>query len=108
MRVQVAARHCHIPQPIRERAEELLGKLTKYEPGIASADMVFEEEKLLKRVEVILSISRSEPVIATGEGQDFRTALDKAVDRLSRMLKRRRSQTTDHKAPPLSDGAASV
>ncbi|MEJ2203811.1 MAG: ribosome-associated translation inhibitor RaiA [Gemmatimonadota bacterium] len=106
MRVQVAARHCQIPDSTRTRAEYLVGRLTKYEPGIASADVVFEEEKLQKRVEAILSIARSEPVIATGEGQDFRTALDKAVDRLIRILKRRRSQMTDHKAPPLSEGVS--
>jgi ribosomal subunit interface protein len=108
LRVQVAARHCQIPDSIRTRAEELVGKLTKYEPGISSANVIFEEEKLGKRMEVILSIARSEPVIATGEGQDFRTALDKAVDRLSRILKRRRSQNTDHKAPPLSEGVSGM
>ncbi len=108
MRVQVAARHCQIPDSVRTRAEALVGKLTKYEPGISSASVIFEEEKLQKRMEVILSIARSEPVIATGEGQDFRTALDKAVDRLSRMLKRRRSQMTDHKAPPLSEGVSGM
>lgn len=108
MRVQVAARHCQIPDSIRSRAEVLVSRLTKYEPGISSASVIFEEEKLLKRMEVILSIARSEPVVATGEGQDFRTALDKAVDRLSRILKRRRSQSTDHKAPPLSEGVSGM
>jgi len=103
MRIQIAARQCEIPDSVRSRAEEQLGKLSKYEPRLAGAEVVFKTEKHLKKVEAVLSIDRGEPVVAGGEGAEFREALDLMVDRLSRILKRRRSQKKDHHGPSISE-----
>jgi len=96
MRVQIAARHCEIPDAIRERTREQLGKLSKYEPRLSGAEIVFEVEKHLKKVDAILKVDREEPVMASGEGTEFREAVDQMVDRLSRMLRRRRKQLKDY------------
>ncbi|HZD04338.1 MAG TPA: ribosome-associated translation inhibitor RaiA [Longimicrobiales bacterium] len=102
MRVQIAARHCDLPDPVRARTEVQIQKLTKYDPRVSSAEVVFEVEKHLKKVEGILSVDRDEPVVAHGEGDEFREAVDQMVDRLARMLRRRRSQRTDHQATRLT------
>jgi ribosomal subunit interface protein len=99
LRVQVAARHCEIPDSVRTRTEEQIGRLAKYDSRIDLADVVYEEVKHLRSVEVILSIRGGEPVVARGEGDEFRSALDKVVDRLRRILTRQRSQLTSHRAP---------
>jgi ribosomal subunit interface protein len=104
LRVQIAARHCDVPDSVRRRTEEQIGRLAKYDPRVGAAEVVYEEEKRTKKVEVVLSVDRSEPVVARGEGEEFRTALDKAVDRLSRMLKRQRDQAKSHQAPRISEG----
>jgi ribosomal subunit interface protein len=103
VRVQIAARHCEVPEPVLARTEQQVKKLAKYDPRVSAAEVVFEIEKHVKRVEGILSIDRDEPVVARGEGDDFRLAVDQLVDRLARMLRRRRSQQTDHHAPPLTE-----
>lgn len=107
MRVQVTARHCEIPDSVRTRTEEQIVRLAKYDPRIASADIVYEEVKRVRRVEVIVSIHGGEPVIARGEGEEFRTALDKVVDRLSRILRRQRAQAKDHQGPRLAEKVTS-
>ena len=71
-------------------------RLARYDPRVGAAEVVFEEEKRIKKVEVVLSVDRTEPVVARGEGEEFRTALDKVVDRLTRMLKRQRGQAKSH------------
>ena len=96
MRVQIAARHCEIPDTVRQRTEEQLGKLSKYEPRLSGAEVVFEVEKHRKKVDAILKVDREEPVLASGEGAEFREAGDQMVDRLSRMLRRRRKQMKDY------------
>ena len=96
MRVQMAARHCEVPHTVRDRTEEQLGKLSKYEPRLSGAEVVFEVEKHLKKVDAILKVDREEPVVAKGEGIEFREAVDQMVDRLSRMLRRRRKQKKDY------------
>lgn len=104
MRVKIAARHCDISDPLRERAESQMQRLTKYHPRVTGADVVFTEEKRDRHVEVILSVDRGEPVVARADGREFRSALDKVVDRLSRMLRRAREAEKDHQAAPLSGG----
>lgn len=103
VRVQIAARHCDVSDPIRSRTEEQIRKLTKYDPRISAAEVIFEAEKHVRKVEGILSVDRDQPVVAHGQGADFREALDQLVDRLARILRRRRSQRTDHQAPPLGN-----
>ncbi len=107
MRIQISARHCEIPDSTRERTQEQISGLTRYDPDVAAAEVVYEEEKHLRRVEVILSIDRGDPVVATGEGDEFRAALDQVVDRLRRILRRRRGQRKDHQGPRLAGGLAS-
>jgi ribosomal subunit interface protein len=99
MRVQIAARRCEIPDTVRSRTEEQLGKLSKYDPRLSGAEVVFEVEKHLKKVDAILKVDREEPVLASGEGAEFRDAVDQMVDRLSRMLRRRRKQKKDYHRP---------
>jgi len=106
MRVQIAARKCEIPDSVRSRTEQQLGKLNKYEPRLSGAEVVFRIEKHLKKVEAVLSVDRGEPVVARGEGGEFRVALDLMVDRLSKILRRRRSQKTDHQGPSISETVA--
>ena len=99
MRVQIAARRCEVPDAVRDRTEEQLEKLSRYEPRLSGAEVVFEVEKHLKKVDAILKVDREEPVVASGEGVEFREAVDQMVDRLSRMLRRRRKQKKDYHRP---------
>lgn len=100
MRVHIAARHCEVPSEVLERTETQVASLSKYSPRATTAEVVYLEEKLAKVVEVIIHIDGGEPVIARGEDTEFRTALDKVVERLSRRLRKQRERRTDHQAPP--------
>ena len=73
--------------------------LSKYSPRASAADVVYTEEKLDKLVEILIHIDGGEPVVATGRDPEFRPALDQAVERASRMLRKQRERRTDHKAP---------
>jgi ribosomal subunit interface protein len=106
MRVQIAARHCDVPDSVRTRTEEQLEKLSRYEPRLSGAEVVFEVDKHLKKVDAILSVDRDEPVVAGGEGAEFREAVDQMVDRLSRILRRKRSHKKNHHRPSLSETVA--
>lgn len=101
MRVQIAARHCEVPDPVRERAHDLVTRLTRYDDRVSSGEVVFDEEKHTRKVEVIVSLDGAPPVVASAEGGEFRAALDKAADRAGRMLRRGRAQLTDHQGPGL-------
>lgn len=92
---------------MKARAEERIQKLVRYEPRLSSAQIVFEVEGHAKRVEAVLSTAnRAEPVIARGEGGDFRSALDTMLDRMGRILRRRRDQITDRKGANAAEAAS--
>ncbi|MEQ8331211.1 MAG: ribosome-associated translation inhibitor RaiA [Longimicrobiales bacterium] len=102
MRVQITARHCDISDSVRERAETQMARLTRYDPRLSAAEVIFDEEKHIRKVEAILSIDRGSPVVARADDRDFRPALDKVVEKLSKQLRRTRDQVVDHQSPPLS------
>lgn len=106
MEVRITSRHTDLSDPLRERAEELISKLTKYEPRLSAAEVVFIEEKRSVRVEGLLHIDRKDPVVATGEAEEFRSALDQLVARLTTQLRRKHSRVVDHQAPKLSEALA--
>lgn len=104
MRVQIATRHCDVPDPVLERTHKQIERLQRYDPRISAADVIFTEEKNSRGIEVVLHVDRTDPVVARGEARDFGAALSKAVERLSRQVKDQRDQHTDHQAPSLSEG----
>ncbi len=105
MRIQIVARHCQVPDSIRLRAEEQFRKLSRFDGALSSAEIIFEEEKHRKRVEGILSVDGEEPAVAHAEADDFRGSLEKTVERLEKILRRRKSQRIDHQGPSLSEVA---
>lgn len=104
MRVSITERHCNVPAKVLTRTEEQVSALSKYEQRATAADVIFTDEKHTRKVEVVVHIDAAPHMAARGEGDDFRTAIDQAVDRLRRMLREGRVQRRDHKAPPLSEG----
>lgn len=103
MRIQIVARRCEVPDSVRRRAEEQARKLARFDGSLSSAEIIFEEEKHRKRVEGILAVDGEEPAVAHAEGDDFRGSLDQAMDRLQKILRRRKDQKMDHQGPKLSE-----
>ena len=103
MEVRITSRHTTLPEPLRARTQELLSKLNKYGVRISVVEVVFDEEKNSKKIEAILHIDRSAPIVATGEGDEFSEALRQVNERLVRQVRKLHEQTKDHRAPPLTE-----
>ncbi len=103
MEIRITSRHTDLSDALRERTEEVLNKLTKYEPRVSVAEVVFDEGKRSKTVEGIIHVDRGDTVVASGEADEFRPALHQMIERLSRQLRRRHEQKRDHQAQKLSE-----
>lgn len=88
MRVTISARHCEIDESLRERAEAVLSRLDQMTPFAQEATVVFDAEALRQSVEIRFRLSGGQVLVATGDGEDHRTALDRAEARLRRQLER--------------------
>jgi ribosomal subunit interface protein len=100
LRVQITTRGCDVPQDVLTRARDQVEALAKFNPRAASADVVFEEERVTRKVELIVHAEGSPPVVGQGEAPEFRTALDQALDRVGRRLREQRKRKRAHQAPP--------
>lgn len=103
MRIQITARHCDIGQDVKERAEELIERVKRFDPGLSSAEVVITEEGRQYRAEGILHIDGKNHVVAQGEADDLMAALDLMYNRLSKILRRKRSAEKKHQASSRSD-----
>lgn len=103
MRIQITARHCDVSDDVLERARDQVAALAKFDPRATSADVVFEEEKMTRKVEVIVHTDGAGPVVGHGQADEFRAAVDQVVDRVGRMLREQRKRHLEHQAPPLQD-----
>lgn len=101
MRTIITARHCEIPDELRERAEEQVGKVAKAAHRPRRAEVVFDADHGVKVVELQLYLPQGQVKVASAEASDFRSALDSAVGKLRNQLGKgprskpaRRSPTT--------------
>jgi len=86
MRVTITQRHCEIPDELRERARDLVARLVKVARRPQTAQVIFSEDHGAAAVELRLHAGRGPLVVATSEGADHRSALDRAAARLRRQL----------------------
>lgn len=99
----MTTRRCDVPDDVLERAREQVASLAKFDPRATSAEVVFEEEKQDRKVEVIVHSDGSGPVVGHGSAPEFRRAVDQVVDRVARQLREHRKRHLEHQAPPLQE-----
>jgi ribosomal subunit interface protein len=92
MDITINARHCRVPDSIRNQARQRLARLERLDRHLPAATLVFEVENEVRRVEARIAVAGGPPVIGHGEGPTLRGALDGALSRVERQLKRRRQR----------------
>jgi ribosomal subunit interface protein len=95
MDVSINARNLKIGESLRAQADYRLGRLQRLEPRITSATLTLEVENAIKSAEARLAVAGGPPVMGHGQGATLRNALDAAMDRMERQLKRRRQRLRD-------------
>ncbi len=97
MKTLITARHCEVPEDVRERAEMLIEKTARKVSRPQRAEVIFDDDHDRKIVELQLVVPRGRVHICTAEAQDLRTALDRAIDKLNNQLDKAR-QGPDRRA----------
>lgn len=92
MQFTYSSPQCTVPENVMQLAAEQFRRLRKYDTRLQSADLRFDIDHGLYRVEARLTVAGAPLIIAHGTGESFRTAVDRIVDRLSRQLRRRRER----------------
>jgi len=98
VQITITARHCEVADDVRERASEMAARLMKIAHRPQTMEIVFDDEHARKHVELRLSLPRGQVLVASAGAEDFRTALDRAVEKLRPQLERSsaRSERRQH------------
>lgn len=103
MNITLTTRHCEIDPETADRARARAQRLARFESRLTSVELTFQAERHLKRVEGMVTVAGSPSAKATGEGSGFSEALDQTLERLERILRKRRTRRRDHRAPGVKD-----
>ena len=88
MQTTITARHCDIPDGLRQRAITVVERLGKVTPRPIDMTVLFDSNGLKQIAELRLHVGRGEVLVAKGDGPDHRTALDRAEQKLRRQVAR--------------------
>jgi ribosome-associated translation inhibitor RaiA len=85
----ITARHCEIPAELRARADEVCRRLGAQAQRPLEASVTFDVEGQLRTAEIKLHSARGDVFVATGDGKDHRSALDRADEKVRRQIEKR-------------------
>jgi ribosomal subunit interface protein len=86
MQTTITARHCDIPDALRDRARTVVERLGTLAHRPIESAVVFATEGKQATAELRLHASGGEGPIDPGGADDHRTALDRAEEKLRRQL----------------------
>jgi ribosomal subunit interface protein len=98
MEVSIISRRGTVPESIRRHAHELLQRLERIDKRPTTVHVYFDSERGEKKVETRVTVAGGGQFIAHGAGSTYRTALDQAVDRLMRQVRKDHERSSDHQA----------
>ncbi len=101
MDIKVTARKFELNDSLKDFVQDKLGRLERYDPRLSRVDITLTEEKRNRKVEALAAINGDVDVHAEATADDFRTAVNRVSDKLTRQLKRRHQKRRDHQAPRL-------
>lgn len=97
MQIIISGRQVDLAEDLREHMEERFRRLARFDGGVSRIEVTLKEEKNRCEVEANLSVRRRAAIHAGAEAPEFRTAVDRLYEKLSRQLKKSRSRGRTHK-----------
>lgn len=92
MKTEVAILHQMYPSSFREVVAEKMGPLARFFDGTQSLRAVLDRQHDEHRVEMIASVRQGTVLVVEGRASSIGAALDEAVNRMGRSLKRHKDK----------------
>ena len=102
MNIKITARHFAASENLQSAAQAEAERLQKFYPGITGVSVILDaEKKNLKRAEFIINILH-QTITAEAEEENMGKALEIAIERAERQLKKENEKLKSHKAQPMA------
>ncbi len=94
MKTEVSILHKDYPASVRDKVDEKLQDLSRFCSDKVSLSARLEKEKDVHRVEIVANVPGGPVLVADARADGLRGALDEALSRMTRLLKRSREKRT--------------
>lgn len=101
MDVRITTRRATVGDSFLRYIKERVAKLDRFEPRLQAVDVMVDEDRGKTSVEARADVPGAPPMIARADAGSERTALDGALQKLGRQLRRRRGKRRSHQAPSM-------
>ncbi|AXH15071.1 ribosome hibernation-promoting factor, HPF/YfiA family [Malaciobacter mytili] len=112
MNTSIVGRHIELTEPIKDYINSSVEIFKKYNLDIISVNSIIsQDEKNGKKAftfEFTLNIAHLDTIVVKQKDKDLYAAIDIAVDRVSKVLRRHHDKISGHKATKLSEVEASA
>lgn len=107
MNTSIVGRHIELTEPIKKYINDSIETFTKFNLDLISVNaIVSQEEKSGKQAfsfEFTINLPHKDTIVVKQKDKDLYAAIDIAVDRVNKVLRRHHDKTSAHKAVKLSD-----
>ena len=103
MNVNITGRRVTLSDHNRQHIEAALESFTKYQLDITTVNVVVSEIKNGINVEFDMHVAHANPVVINQEDKDLDTAIDLAIERASKALRRLHDRVISHGNGSLKD-----
>lgn len=103
MNVQVHAKDITLHANTRSHIEAAIESFKKYSLDITTVNVNLKKEKNGVSVEFDIHIAHAQPVVINQKDEDMDTAIDLAIDRATKALRRLHDKIVSHKATSIKD-----
>jgi putative sigma-54 modulation protein len=103
MNKQIHAKDLHLHEHAKAHIESAIEGFKKFSLDITTVNVNLRKEKKGILVEFDIHIAHAQPVVINQEDDDLDTAIDLAIDRASKALRRLHDKSTSHKVSSIKD-----
>jgi len=103
MNLQIRSKEITLTDATKAHIETAVEAFRKYNLDITSINCVVKAEKKGVRVEFDIRIAHAQPVVITQSDDDLHTAIDLAIDKGTKALRRLHDKVTTHGKESLKD-----
>lgn len=103
MNVNIAGRHIALSDHTRNHVEAAIESFAKYQLDITTVNVVVSEIKNGVNVEFDMHIAHANPVVINQGDRDLDTAIDLAIERATKALRRLHDRVISHGRDSIKD-----
>ena len=103
MNVNITGRHVTLSEHNRQHIQAALESFSKYTLDITTVNVIVSEIKNGVNVEFDMHIAHANPVVINQGDKDLDTAIDLAIERATKALRRLHDRVTSHGHDSLKD-----